>query len=192
MIGWVGPADVAAYGGHGSAQSLPRELVIHGDSTLRQRFVRELKSLRAKVSFVHTGFPNAGPVEAGLQAEVLATFSAAHCASSAASPCGLSVLANAAGAAVNITLTRKHVLVDATSLGNTAVRAGPLPKPVDGLLRVHVIVDHAIIELIVNHQTAFVVYAEPTKDATKYALFGDDPGATLQVWPLASPAHSYD
>jgi len=89
------------------------------------------------------------------------------------------------------------VAINGTLQGNTAVRAGPLPPActlatcgVDGGWRVHAIIDHSILELIVNNATAFVVYLAPASErATRVSLMGgaahrDD--AMLGVWQLAS------
>lgn len=67
------------------------------------------------------------------------------------------------------------------------MRAGPLP-PVDahGGWQLHAYVDHAIVELIANNATALVVYAAPSRNATKLSLFGAPAGATIEAWTLAS------
>lgn len=59
----------------------------------------------------------------------------------------------------------------------------------------HVYLDHSIIEVIVNNETAFVVYAAPAVTAGQVALFGDPSerrGASLTVWTLAPPRHAYN
>merc|ERR1712185_364896 len=47
LIGWTGPGDNPVFGGHGSAQSLPRDLSLAPDKSLVQRFVPELQKLRS-------------------------------------------------------------------------------------------------------------------------------------------------
>merc|ERR1712166_1192940 len=144
-IGWTGPADNAAWQGHGSAQSLPRELSMAKDKSLLQTFVVELQSLREKHQQASGGDP---AIAAGLQVEVLASFPSSCI--DAGQKCTVSILGDGGGAAgaTKITLwaDKQLVLVDATSQGNSAV---------------HAIADHAIVELIVNNATAFVVYAYP-------------------------------
>lgn len=85
------------------------------------------------------------------------------------------------------------VMVNATLQGNDQVRAGPLPLLDGGRWTVHAIVDHSILEVIVNNATALVVYIAPPPEAGRVELFGlGTDGAlegTLDVWPLKS-AHS--
>ena len=93
-----------------------------------------------------------------------------------------------AGKAAEIVLdvTKGLVTVDATALRNPDVRAGPLPAAdANGGWTVSAIVDHSILEIIVNGATALVVYAYPA-DATfdKVALIGVTTGATLDVWSM--------
>lgn len=188
LIGWTGPADGAAFGGQGSAQSLPRELSLAADKSVLQRFVSELQILRK----VHQSTTKGGEVldtGADLQAEVLARFPAS-CGESGAR-CALSLLDDGAAATV-VTLDPDAglVSVDATAQGNTAVRAGPLPAAAadGGGWSVHAYVDHSLVELIVNNATALVVYAAPA-DATATGVslssnVGD--GASLDAWTLAA------
>ena len=86
------------------------------------------------------------------QAEVRAFFPAATCGNAGAA-CGVSVLGgNDTATRVWLSPDTGLVMVDATSQGNTAVRAGPLP-PADTGTRgwtVHAIVDHSIIEVRVH------------------------------------------
>lgn len=188
MIGWTGPG-IAALSYKGSAQSLPRELSLGSDYSLKQRFIDELKILRmAHIS--------GSVVEAGLQAEVLATFTTGVDPSSQ-DDFGVSVLGESGGndMSTRIILSPKTglVMVNATLQGNDQVRAGPLPLLDGGRWTVHAIVDHSILEVIVNNATALVVYVAPPPEAGRVELFGlGTDGAlegTLDVWPLKS-AHS--
>jgi hypothetical protein len=87
-------------------------------------------------------------------------------------------------------LLHKLVTVDATSQGNTAVRAGPLPAPNSktGGWDMHVYCDHSIIEVIVNNATALVVYAAPASNMGYTKLVGEFSAgqAHLDLWELAS------
>jgi len=177
LIGWTGPSPLAALANQGSAQSLPRDLSASADGkTLWQAFSPELQVLRD----VHLAPSAAGAaVAAGTQAEVLATFPADAGGS-------LSVLGDGQGAATVITIdtARKLVIVNATSQGNSAVRAGPLPElPAGGAAvhTAHVYVDHSIIELIVDNETALVVYAAPASGTGNVRLTG---GGSLDAWTL--------
>ena len=114
LIGWTGPADAAPLAPVGSAQSLPRELSLAPDRSLRQAFVPELQKLRIGGGKSVSGAAAMAPIAAGLQAEVVAFLPAACVAPPAA--CGVSVLGDGANA-TRITLdTSSHlVTVDATS-----------------------------------------------------------------------------
>ena len=109
-----------------------------------------------------------------------------------ASECSLMLLGDGdAGVEVRISPTLGLITVNATTLNNNAVRAGPIPKPLEegGGWQVHAYVDHSIIELIVNNDTAFVVYATPKSAATKgevrlSGLPSAADAATLDVWKL--------
>ena len=192
LIGWTGPGPrtLPDFQGHGSAQSLPRDIWLGSDRSLRQAFVPELRSLRG--SEVRADGRDAWfPVYVGLQAECRATLPAS-CAAAGAE-CGISVASDGVkGARIVLSAALGLVLVDATALGNPAIRGGPLPLPrVDGW-EVHVIIDHAILEVIVSNVTAFIIYCEPSEEAGRIALIGqplDPTGATLRAWPLRSPGH---
>ena len=141
-----------------------------------QSFVPELQILRNK----HITAADGVAVAAGLQAEIVATFGAG-CAGSD-HPCSLSLLGDGKSATV-ITLDIRAglVTVDATGQGNSAVRGGPLPLPnARGGWTVHAIADHAIVEVIVNNATAFVVYAAPTAASGDIVVHG----GRADVWTL--------
>merc|ERR1712203_1148575 len=82
MVGWIGPSAIPDLKIDWNAQSLPRDLSLGPDRSLRQRFVPELQMLRLQHM---TG----ASLDAGLQAEVLATFGPR---SSSSSDFGLTVL----------------------------------------------------------------------------------------------------
>ena len=199
LIGWVGPGDGWVFEGHGSAQSLPRDLSLAPDRSLRQAFVPELQALR--LDEMHwSGWDAWQPIAAGLQAEVFASFPASCSASSAR--CGVSILGDGfVQTSIVLSSDLGLVVVDATRQGNSALRAGPLPaaatdeKGLSGSTpawQVHIYVDHSIIEVIVSNTTALVVYAQPSKDASRIQLIGapaDASGAELRVWPLRAPGH---
>lgn len=194
MIGWTGPSNMGILKGEGSAQSLPRDLSLGPDRLLRQRFAQELQSLR-----VHRMVGTVGRVvDAGLQAEILACFLAPCDTGLQAPDFGLSVLGEggARGASTRILLSPSTglVSVDASLQGNPQVRAGPLPAALPSDLGcewvVHAILDHAILELIVNNITALVVYVAPSANASQVELIGAGSRqrvlGKLDVWRLSS------
>merc|ERR1711957_1118025 len=84
-------------------------------------------------------------------------------------------------------------VVDGTSQGNDDVRAGPLMQTNCTEVTIHAIIDHSIIEVIVNNRTALTVYVTPkSKRSVGVALYGaGNDGANanavsgkLQVWEL--------
>eukprot|EP00746_Dinoflagellata_sp_MGD_P011342 gnl/MRDRNA2_/MRDRNA2_123742_c0_seq1.p1 gnl/MRDRNA2_/MRDRNA2_123742_c0~~gnl/MRDRNA2_/MRDRNA2_123742_c0_seq1.p1 ORF type:complete len:551 (+),score=93.20 gnl/MRDRNA2_/MRDRNA2_123742_c0_seq1:62-1714(+) len=190
MIGWAGPGP----NGQGSAQSLPRDLSLGADRALRQSFVPELKVLRR--SHVHT--ITSEPLDAGLQAEVLVSFTTAVTDMSQLEDFGFSVLGeHGKDAKTKITLSPRTglVTVDATSQNNPQVRGGPLPAPFVGSCQtwtVHAMIDHSIIELIVNNVTALVVFVTPSSpSAGQIELLGaQSVNASMDMWTLASANHS--
>jgi len=203
LIGWTGPAPDSVYNGSslGSAQSLPRDLSLDpSTSRLMQRFSPELESLRNWESHQRGGTNMT--CGAGLVNEVVATFPAecgiARNAASKYASCGLMVLGDGevldetSSVTISIDAARSLILVNATTLGNPDVRAGPLPAATDGPVAYtfHVVVDHSIVEIIVNNDTAFVVYAAPRSAGTQGSVrvFGDDRydygSLMMEVWRL--------
>jgi hypothetical protein len=193
LIGWTGPADGPAFSGQGSAQSLPRDLSLAGDKTLLQAIAPELQALRR----THMRLEKGGFANVGLQVEVLAQLPAACGQVGSRAACGVSLLGDGGAERVLVTLLPDVglVSVDATSMGNTAVRAGPLPAPnAAGGWTVHAIVDHSIVELIVNNATSFVVYAAPSSSETpgRVGLVDVDAGGLAELWLLASSNHTLE
>eukprot|EP00937_MAST-01D_sp_MAST-1D-sp2_P000381 g381.t1 len=186
LIGWIGPADelVAVRGrAPGSAQSLPRELSLAGDRSLRQRFVPELQALRQQ----HRA-RNAASVDVGLQGEVYAAF---PCPGSGET-CGLRL---GRYGELLVDPPRGLVTLDLTAANNSAVRAGPIP-PVgadpasEHAYSVHLYIDRTIIEVIVNNATALVAYWAPPASAVAslaVELAGGAAGkGTIEGWTLAA------
>lgn len=189
MVGWTGPASIAGLAIPWNAQSLPRDLSLGPDRSLRQRFVPELQMLRSRKL---TGYP----VNASLQAEVLASFGPR---SSSSEDFGLTVLGDGKGVGNHTVITLSPrtglVTVDATAQQNDAVRAGPLPPASSGGWTVHAIIDHCILEVIVNNMTALVVYIAPPEDAGLIDLFsGGSEGVTdrMDAWVLNTANENED
>ena len=111
--------------------------------------------------------------------------------------CGLSVMGDAGGNATTITLSADQELVvaDATAQANYYARAGPLPAPRGPTMgwTMHVYVDHAVIEVIVNNETALLVFTAPADETGNAQLVGvsNAAGATLDAWQLASANNYY-
>ena len=197
LIGWTGPADVHQLGGQGSAQSLPRELSLAPDRSLLQAFVPELQALRIAPPHAASGASAWFPTNVGLQAEVIASLPGKACAAAHAG-CGVALLEDELGATiVTLDASRGLVLVDAKSQSNTAVRAGPLPPMREGPVgwTIHAIVDHSLVEVIVNNATALVVYAAPSSaNAGRVRLVGapeDAKSASIVAWRLKGAGHEY-
>lgn len=193
LIGWTGPADAPIFEGAASTQSLPRQLSLAPDRSLRQAFVPELATLRRAPKSAH-GAAAWSPLHVGLHAEVLATLPPACAAPEA--DCGVTLLGDGSNATrVTLSPSLGLVLVDATAQGNSAVRAGPLPAAGRDGWTIHAYLDASIIELIVNNETALIVYAAPSPKGGQVALTGtlsaNGSGAALVVWPLEPPQHTY-
>lgn len=181
LIGWTGPAPGEILGGSASAQSLPRDLSLDPESSrMLQRFVPELATLRQGAA---TAIDAATTTAAGMQpVEVLAAFPS----SCAGTECAVTMLGDGAtGLVVTLDPGAGLVTVNATTVGNHAVRAGPLPaaKEGDAAWVVHAIVDRSIVELIVNNDTAFVVYVQPPNTTAGTVAVT---GGKATVWKLAA------
>eukprot|EP00658_Telonema_sp_P-2_P025722 TRINITY_DN20361_c0_g1_i1.p1 TRINITY_DN20361_c0_g1~~TRINITY_DN20361_c0_g1_i1.p1 ORF type:complete len:447 (-),score=91.10 TRINITY_DN20361_c0_g1_i1:287-1627(-) len=187
LIGWTGPADGAAFKDaagvlQGSAQALPRDLSLNSNRELLQRFVPELEMLRA----LHTTRTDTTQaVAGGLRAEVVARIG-----SGGGSVTVLGDGTSQTKVEISLLPSKGLVTVNATSLGNTAVRAGPLPQLQDNVSEwsVHAMIDHSIIEIIVSNMTALVVYAAPDASCPGLVALGQ-PKGTLDVWTL-NPANN--
>merc|ERR1712194_74272 len=83
-------------------------------------------------------------------------------------PFGVEVLMGANGESTRIGVDpiRGLVTVNGTTQGNADVRAGPLMPSNATEVTVHAFIDHSIIEVIVNNQTALTVYVTPSSNAS--------------------------
>jgi sucrose-6-phosphate hydrolase SacC (GH32 family) len=109
---------------------------------------------------------------------------------------------------VGFDVLRKQIYVDRTHCGtelDADIRAGPWPtEPAHAAgykalaegpktVSLHMYVDHAIVTLIVNNQTAFSVWAHPSNSrSTGVAIWAEKPGMgvaaeSLSVWQLRDP-----
>merc|ERR1712070_796143 len=128
-------------------------------------------------------------VNATLQAEVYASFGPR---TSSSQDFGLTVLGDGKGQGNHVAITLSPrtglVSVDGTAQGNSDIRAGPLPPASSsGGWNVHAIIDHCLLELIVNNITALTVYLNPPADAGHIELFSGgsaDVEDTFDAWIL--------
>ena len=133
-----------------------------------------------------------------MQLEVIATFKI-NVSSLPSAVFGVDVLANPdGGAAVSLFVDCSapaadadcHVHMDASAHGGT-ISTGPLlfGHGEEGLVRMHAIVDHSIVELIVNNRTAIVGAAlSPAEADAGIKLFGAGVDASMEYWELAVAA----
>ena len=190
LIGWIGGGKYRTP----ASQSLARDLSLSAGYELLQTFVPELEALRG----VGTHTTAVGRIAAAsMQLEIFATFSIPSTASlPAVAAFGVDVLAAMDGSsAVSLLVDCSaladadadcHVVVDATGQGGKVYKAPLLYGAGDnGTVSMHAIVDHSIIELIVNNRTAIVAYAYPPTDQhSGVRLFGTEVQAKLDYWPL--------
>ena len=196
LVGWIG-------GWTGASQSLARDLSLSSTYELLQAFVPELEGLRVPASLTTTdfigtdetakvGIPHAG---GSLQLEVVATFEWTG-ATTPTKPFGVSflngtrtIMIDCAG---NDPQAPKGCMVRGDGNfpnifgGNSG--SGPLMPLGQKSARVHTIVDHTILETIVNNRTAMVAYSPMTKDppGTAVQLVGVPAGVTgtISSWNL--------
>merc|ERR1711957_84590 len=177
MFAWLG-------GFSGASMSIGRDLSVNSDYELLQQFVPEMKILRRH----ETGL-------GGQQVEIYAKFVIPAGAESELQPFGVEVLKgpDGDGTRIGIDPASGLVVVDGTTQGNADIRAGPLMQANCTEVVIHAIIDHSIIEVIVNNRTALTVYVTPkSKRSVGVALYGaGNDGANanavsgkLQVWEL--------
>ena len=95
-------------------------------------------------------------------------------------------------------LSLNQVQVDRRSSSSNGtdndVRAGPMPASLGtaGTVRFHAYIDHSIVTVIVENQTALTTWVHPVSaDSTGIALFNSGPGPAptvveMTVWQLAN------
>ena len=192
LVGWVG--------GMNASLSLARDLSLSAQYELLQQFVPELQTLRG----AHTHTTDSGHlVEAGMSLEIVARFTipgapALHAPPTSTPVFGLDVLAATDGSsAVRIRVNCSapaidascHIHVDATAQGGDLYRAplffanGAEPP---WHVAMHAIVDHSIIELIVNNRTAIAaITSPPSEHHNSVRLVGADSlQPSMDYWKL--------
>lgn len=165
VVAWVSAAF--------TSQSLLQDITLGSDNQLRQAFVPELQMLRTG-SPLSVGTGKREPTT--LQFELLATVK------NAPSPSGVDVLISADGkskASILVDFDKELVMVDATSAGNSDVRAGPLLGNTDAVT-IHAYIDHSIIAVIFNNRTSLTVSVKPaSEDADGVAVIGSTVSAIV-------------
>jgi sucrose-6-phosphate hydrolase SacC (GH32 family) len=189
LLGWIGGQSPAS-------QSLARDLSLSSDYELLQEFVPELQMLRLagthrQLAPAPTGewVPHAN---GSLQLELVASFSWTGAAPT--HQFGVSVLGGVASITVDCTTKAAEApcMVTVNScLGGVLVGDSPVVGPIlpvgASTVTVHAIVDHEILETIVNNRTAMVTYHKniPSASSTGVALFGAyGLTATISTWEL--------
>jgi sucrose-6-phosphate hydrolase SacC (GH32 family) len=205
LVGWVqdDPRDpnVAA------SQSLSRDLSLSADYELLQQFVPEYQALRRPATFEETtvaAVDGGGPVTAhsagSMQIEIVAMFTFT---TTPKAPFGVTALGGAAEimvdcanrTIVNMGEAPGGCMVNANIQYNGfEAMAGPRPGPVLPVgaraVTMHIIVDHEIVETIVNNRTAMASYHKniPSAASTAVALVGAGAGsgvaASIKSWHL--------
>ena len=187
LLGWIG-------GSLDGSQSLARDLSLSSDYELLQAFVPELQVLRQPTTYRLTSVVSDNtamsvPHRTGsLQLELVASFSWAG-SKRPASPFGITVLGGTTSMSIDCAGTNPQapggcmVTVDGAS--------GPLMPLGTTSIHVHAIVDHEIVETIVNNRTAMVTYNKniSSPSSTAVTLFGTGVGglvASLQSWKLTA------
>merc|ERR1711953_1297860 len=80
---------------------------------------------------------------------------------------------NGEGTRIGVDPVRGLVTVNGTTQGNADIRAGPLAPSNATEVSIHAIVDHSIIEVIVNNRTALTVYVTPSSsESVGVSLYG--------------------
>ena len=209
MLGWLqnGCSSRSSTGIQDSAENsltLPRDLSLAADGTIRQHFVAELQQLRLglPMTMQNVVFPRQSvrslPIR-GAQLEVKVRIKY----SDGLSRFGLWVLAGqhhgtAEYTAIGFDLQRHQVFIDrrnsSANRTDTDVRAGPIPETLTnaGHLTFHAYVDHSIVTLIAENQTALTVFVHPIDgNSTALSLFHEGTGpaptlTSLHIWRLAN------
>jgi beta-fructofuranosidase len=185
LWGWV--REIEPRLGWGAAISLPRKLTLGSDGTMRYAFAAEVNSLREAAIPVQPG-----PIEPGhpqllpqISADMLDIF--AEVMPGNAEQCGLSVCRTADGMEETRILyqpQQRTLIVDLTksslapartspSIPRDAARVlhAPLELPAGEPLRLRVVIDASVIEIIANERTCLTVRSYPSRpDALNVAL----------------------
>jgi sucrose-6-phosphate hydrolase SacC (GH32 family) len=205
MIGWVGPLTGSPVGFVGSpaSQSLSRELSLSENYELLQQFIPEYQQLRQPATFEQTTVTRETAAaeiihsRGSLQMELVATFTFS---ANPKAPFGVSVLGGMAEAVVdcsNTTVPNRGeapggcmIAVADKSVAGSINASGPVLPVGAKTVTMHIMVDHEIVETIVNNRTAMVTYrtAIPSASSTAVMLVGAGSSSgvtgTVKSWSL--------
>ncbi|WP_397386613.1 glycoside hydrolase family 32 protein [Paenibacillus roseipurpureus] len=198
LIGWMNiwgaQMPEQAHGWMG-AFTLPRELTLAEDGTLRMQPVAELVALRKEHHRVEGRSIEAGEITSiagvqGNQLEIIAVFDAAQ----SEGEFGLQLRCSEDGAEyteVIYAVAQRTLRVDRThsGAGESGVSEVQLDPLEDGSIRLHIFVDRSSVELFANDGTKTVtnrIY--PKRDSLGVKLFAREGAAFMEgldVWELA-------
>eukprot|EP00039_Didymoeca_costata_P003679 m.69077 g.69077 ORF g.69077 m.69077 type:complete len:532 (-) comp12026_c0_seq2:6-1601(-) len=166
--------------------AFPRDLSLSKSGELQQRFVPELETLRilsslynSKTIMLQPGNTQLLPF-ASNQAEVMVTLAVNTNCLSGHFAFGIYVFANGTQVtdektAIGFNTSSKHMYIDRTLSGladDADTRAGPWPRASNGTLatniEVHILLDHTILEVIANNNTAMALYVHPNSTNTMH------------------------
>lgn len=194
LWGWV--REIQPRLGWGAAISLPRKLTLASDGTMRYAFAREVESLRERLISIQPG--PIGTASTRVLQEIVGDCLdiSAEFTAGGAQQCGLSVRRTPDGAEEVLILYRpadRALLVD---LNRSTLKPdqNPAPRPQDSgrllhaplelpageALRLRVVVDASVIEIIANDRSCLTARTYPSRpDATGVALVATGGAARL-------------
>ena len=194
LVGWIG--------GTPASQSLSRDLTLSADYELLQQFVPEYQMLRMPATYetttvtAETAAAEIVHSTGSLQMEIIASFTFTN----PKAVFGVSVLGGTAEAVVdcsNTTIQNKGEAPGGCMIGvadqpkaGSKHTAGPVLPVAAKTVTMHIMVDHEILETIVNNRTAMVTYHKsiPSATSTVVTLIGAGAGSgvtgTIKSWSL--------
>jgi beta-fructofuranosidase len=177
LWGWI--REIEPRAGWGAAISLPRRLTIGSDGTMRYAFAREVESLRGEAISVPPGAIPAGTPQAWPQIHGDTLDLTVEMAPDKAEPCGLAVCRTPDGAeetrilyhpqqrTLSVDLTRSSLLPARTSpaIPRDAVRVlrAPLELAAGEPVRLRVVIDASVIEIIANERACLTARTYPSR-----------------------------
>lgn len=191
---WGAKMPEAEHGWYG-AMTLPRELTLEVDGTLRTRPVKELQQLRGEqiavsgLALEDGAYTSVDGVE-GQQLELLVTIDP-----QAAAEIGLRIFASTdetAYAEISYCTAEGKLVMDRNlaGVGDGGVSSAPLQLLDNGKIELHLFIDRSSVELFANDgKIAMTNRIYTAADATGISFFargGDASICTLQAWKLKS------
>ncbi|MCM3632109.1 glycoside hydrolase family 32 protein [Paenibacillus camelliae] len=191
---WGAKMPEQEHGWYG-AMTLPRELTLESDGTLRSRPVKELEQLRGE-KIVKTEFE----LEEGQQKEIEGVHGHSlelivRIDPKAATEVGLRMFASADGASyaeVSYSVAERKLQMDRScaGVGDGGISTAPLKLLDDGTIELHLYVDRSSVELFANDGTIAMtnrIYGDALATGISFfACGGEARVVDLQAWPLTS------